>query len=115
MSVKVKVRQRGGFLGLDREILIEGDRVRITEKGATRARPIDSAVAARIRALATRVAGVSEQAVHRSSELPSDALATRIAIQDGKRRKQLTIRSGDAAPDEVWELIGVVDDSAVAD
>jgi hypothetical protein len=110
------VRQRGGFLGLDRKVQVDGNLVRITEKGATRrVHPLGAAEVARVRDLVTRVARVSEQAVQHRSELPSDVLATKIAIEDGPHRKILTVRTGDSAPDEVWELIGVLDRFTVAD
>lgn len=110
MDVKVSLRQKGGVLGLDREVRFDGTHVQVTEKGAPRrVHPLGKKEVARVRKLATRVVRVSDQAVQHGGELASDGLATRIAIVDGPRQKSLTVRSGDTAPDEVWELIGELD------
>ena len=112
--MKISLRQQGGLLGLDREVEVDGDVVKIIDKGDVRYAPrLDPAQREQVERLAARVAEVSDKVIPLGGDLPSDAMATDIAIEDGGRRSRLAVTSGDSAPDEVWELIGVL--GAVSD
>ncbi len=107
--MKIKVQQQGGFMGLDREIKVDGSSVTVVDNGTTwGTRSLREVQRQHLDALAARVAGLDHPVTPKTGALPSDAMATSIAIEDGERTKSLQVTSGDDAADEVWELIGFV-------
>jgi hypothetical protein len=114
--MRISVRQRGGLLGLDREIETDGAVVRVTEHGRSwYGRSPDSAQRDHIRDLATAVSRISDRVVATYGDLPSDSMATAIAIESDGERKRMTLRSGDSAPEPVWDLIAVLEELSTAE
>ena len=105
----VAVRQRGGFLGLDRTVEIDEGKVLVTENGVARpAAALDESQRARIEELVGGVIKSTDAVVTFHGSTPSDSMDTRIEVDDGSRRRTVQLRSGDQAPTEVWELLGAV-------
>lgn len=99
--MRIELHQRGGVLGLDRRVLVDGATIEVIDRGRSRgARGLEPGEAERIGALAHSAAAA------RPAPAPappvSDELTTELAI--GGRR--LSVRSGDGSPAAVWELIG---------
>jgi hypothetical protein len=114
--MKISIRQQGGLFDLDREVSVDKGTVKITEDGAQREIGLlPEAERARVESLAARVAAASDRVASRGSDLPADPMETEIAIEDGAQRRQLKVISGDAAPDELWELIGLVNELGTSD
>jgi hypothetical protein len=103
----VALRQRGGFLGLDRKIEVEDGTVSVTENGLkTKVQDLDASKTSQITELATAVLEKSSEIAPRSGSLASDSMETAIEIAAGSKRKVLSVNSGDRAPGELWELVG---------
>ncbi|MDP8924292.1 MAG: hypothetical protein M3O34_15640 [Chloroflexota bacterium] len=119
--MRISVHQQGGFAGLDRRVEVDGDVVKVTDNKAkdrdpTRyPAPLDAAQRERLERLASRVAAVSDQVVSGGDYLPPDAMITQIAIENDGARHDLKVVSGDDAPGEVWELLGVLGEVSDAD
>ena len=99
--MRIELHQRGGLLGLDRRVLVDGATIEVIERGRSRgARGLEPGDAERIGALAESAAA-AEQA--RAPARPvSDEMTTELAIGD----RRLSVRSGDGSPAAVWALIG---------
>ena len=99
--MRIELHQRGGVLGLDRRVLVDGATIEVIDRGRSRgARGLEPGEAERIGALAESAAAAEPA---RAPALPvSDELTTELAI--GERR--LSVRSGDDSPAAVLALIG---------
>ena len=106
--MRIEVHQRGGVLGLDRLYLVVDGTIEVIDKGRSRgAQTLDPDAAERIGALAASAARANPTPAE--TVRVSDAMETDIAIEPGAgRRCRLSVRTGDAAPDVVWALIGEI-------
>jgi hypothetical protein len=106
--MEVEVHQRGGVLGMDVRYRVKEGSIEVIENGLSRgAKQLELAQAERIGALAATAAGA--QATPGRAAGISDAMVTAIAIRDDDGTpSQLELRTGDDAPDAVWELISEV-------
>jgi hypothetical protein len=117
--MKISLRQKGGLFGSDRNVDLSEDDLRVTEKGvAVTERTLSSVESAKVGDVAKRL--ISKSASQEAGELDgaSDSMLTEIEIGDADEKRTYRIRSGDLAPDELWELVGTlqeVADSAPAD
>lgn len=105
--MKVNVRQKGGFLGVDQELEIEDGKASVMEDGKVkRVSQLDDIVRQRIEGLAERVSG--ESVVHRKSEYPpSDAMETDVSIVNGPTQTKFRLISGDDASEDVYEFLAI--------
>jgi hypothetical protein len=104
--MEIEVHQRGGLLGLDRRYLVKDGQVEVFDKGGTRrSRSLDPKQADRIDQLAK---SASAAEVEPTDSLASDSMETKVDIRHDDGSSSLKLRSGDAAPREVWDLIGEV-------
>lgn len=99
--MRIELHQRGGVLGLDRRVLVDGATIEVIERGRSRgARGLGPGEAERIGALADSAAAAEPA---RAPATPvSDELTTELAIGD----RRLSVHSGDGSPAAVWALIG---------
>ena len=99
--MRIELHQRGGVLGLDRRVLVDGATIEVIERGRSRGAPrLEPGEAERIGALADSAAAAEPA---RAPAPPvSDELTTELAIGD----RRLSVRSGDGSPAAVWALIG---------
>ena len=99
--MRIELHQRGGVLGLDRRVLVDGATIEVIDRGRSRgARGLEPGEAERIGALAESAAAAEQAGA--PAQPVSDELTTELAI--GERR--LSLRSGDGSPAAVWALIG---------
>jgi hypothetical protein len=107
VGVEIEVRQRGGVLGLDRRYLVKDGTIEVIDKGRSRgAKTLAPEQAARIHELAHVAKGAQ---VKRTDVPISDDMETEIDIRGGAGADNLLrVRTGAAAPPEVWDLIGEV-------
>jgi hypothetical protein len=103
--MRIEVHQRGGILGLDRRVVVADGTIEVIDKGRSRgARPLDPEEAERLDALA---AGAAEAGAGEIDPGPvSDGMLAEIAIESRAGVYQLSVRTGDGSPAEVWALIG---------
>ncbi len=99
-------------MGLNWELQVKAGVLTVIEDGVVRTRQLDALQAARLNSLATRVANEIDSIVPYNGTLPSDSMETSIEFLDGVRRTTLRVRSGDATPDEVWELLKTASEAA---
>lgn len=111
--MEISIQQRGGVLGLDRTVEVKEGVVTVTEHGVRKdRRRLTPTLAQRLKELAARVLREGTE-VHVYTGVPvSDQLRTRIEILDQGERRTLDLKSGDEAPDEVWELLGTVSEAS---
>jgi hypothetical protein len=98
--MRIELHQRGGVLGLDRRVLVDGGTIEVIDRGRGRgARKLEPGEAERIGALADSAAAAEPG---RAPARPvSDEMTTELAIGD----RRLSLRSGDGSPPVLWELI----------
>ena len=108
-GVKVSVHVTGGALGLDRLVEVVDGVATVSEKGEARTTILAPEQVARLDTAADRLAQASPAAI---APLPdvADAGQSEIAITDGETNTSLVVPAGADAPDEVWDLLEVVDE-----
>jgi hypothetical protein len=107
--MEIEVRQRGGFLGLDRHYLVKDGAIEVTDKGLHRkSQSLDPEQVARIAELAKSASEATVDRTGADDTLASDEMETTLAIRHGDGDSNLQLRSGDKAPRAVWDLIGEV-------
>jgi len=106
--MRVSVHSRGGVFGVDRTVLVADCAVEVTEEGVTRqAGRLDEATAGRLDDLALQLAATAP--IVAGGGPAADSMATDIEIDDGAgQRHAISVRSGDDAPQEVWDLLTLV-------
>jgi len=117
--MKISLHQTGGIFGADRTVDLVEDRLRVRQ-GVTDSveRRLTNGETAKVGQIARRLI------VNSPSQGPgplagvSDSTLTHLEVADADETRLYSLRSGEAAPDEVWELIatlGEVADAAPAE
>ena len=102
----ITLRQRGGFLGLDRTINVSHGVLRLVDGGVTRGkRRLPARERQQLYQLAAGLMNVHVSGAE-SLDPISNSMETVIEIHDQRRRNFITVRSGDSVPHEVWEFVG---------
>lgn len=102
-------RTTGGLIGLDRLVEIEDGFGTVSEHGRTRHLALTREQVQRLAAAARRV--VAGGWVEDSpAEDVVDGGLSEIQIVDGASLVTLVLQAGSAAPDEVWDLLDLVDE-----
>jgi hypothetical protein len=111
--MKISLRQKGGLFGSDRDLDLTCDDLSVTEKGiAVTKRTLSSDETAKVGAVAQRLIAKSPSQEAGDLEGASDSMLTELEIGDADDRRTYRIRSGDTAPDELWELVGTLEEVA---
>jgi hypothetical protein len=111
--MKISLRQTGGLFGGDRNVDLTDDDLRITERGvAVTARTLSSDETAKVGEVAKRLISTSPSQEAGDLAGASDSMLTELDIGDADEQRTYRIRSGDVAPDELWELVGTLEDVA---
>ena len=114
--MKLSIHQRGGFLSVDQRIEVEDGLATVSEDGKVKhTRRLDDSQRLRIEALVQRLPSTGPASPPRESDLPSDAMATEIDVEDGEKRCSMNLVSGDSAPDEVWEFLAAANELLESD
>ncbi len=111
--MKISLRQKGGLFGSDRNLDLSGDDLSVTEKGvAVTKRTLSSDESAKVGDVAKRL--IAKSPSQEAGELAgaSDSMLTELEIGDADEQRTYRIRSGDLAPDELWELVGTLEEVA---
>ena len=113
-KMEIRVRQHGGVLGVDRSVNVVDGTVTVVDQSGRRCHDLEPDVQERLTHLAAQVAHVP--APHRERGLLpfSDEMETSLDIwTDNEEHRALRLRSGDDAPDAVWELLGTLNEVAL--
>ncbi len=111
--MKISLRQKGGLFGGDRNVDLSEDDLKVTEKGvAVTERTLSPGESAKVGEVAKRL--ISKSPSQDAGELDgaSDSMLTEVEIGDADELRTYRIRSGDLAPDELWELVGTLQEVA---
>ncbi len=111
--MKISLRQKGGVFGSDRNLDLADDDLSVTERGVSvTKRTLSSGETAKVDEVAKRLISKSASQEAGPLEGASDSMLTELEIGDADERRTYRIRSGDTAPDELWELVGTLEEVA---
>jgi hypothetical protein len=111
--VKLIVRTRGGLLGFDRQVELDGRTGTVREQGRSRPLELAAEQAERLADAARRIEpGIVDSS---GAQDAVDGGVSEIEVLDGSRRTLLTLPAGATAPDAVWELLDLVDAACAGD
>lgn len=114
-QVKISVHTKGGMLGLDRVVHVDDTEVTVVEGGSrTRTIRLQREDARRLADIATCVAQMADSPTGPSDPDAVDCGVTEIAIREGALELCVQVPSGGFAPDEVWDLLDLVERAAQA-
>ncbi len=102
-------RTTGGLIGLDRRVEIEDGFGTVSERGRTRPLVLTREQVHRMDAAARRVVA-AKLGGDSPAEDAVDGGLSEIEIVDGASLVTLVLQAGSAAPDEVWDLLDLVDE-----
>jgi len=107
--MKVLLRQIGGVFGGERIVDVSDAQVRVTKRGGLISeRPLTKGENARVDDVVQRL--ISKAASQEAAPLAgvSDSMLTEVEIGDANGEHVYRVRSGDNAPDELWELVSTL-------
>jgi hypothetical protein len=108
-AMKVLLRQIGGVFGGERIVDVSDAQVRVTKRGGLISeRQLTKGENARVDDVVQRL--ISKASSHEAAPLAgvSDSMLTEVEIGDAKGQHIYRVRSGDNAPDELWELVSTL-------
>jgi hypothetical protein len=106
--MRVSVHTRGGVLGLDRVVLVEDSTGTVAEDGTARRVALDPDQVDLIRQLVGRLVRAPEVPIGPAPDVVDSGWSD-IDIADGPAGRSLHVPTGARAPDDVWELLQVVE------
>ena len=112
--MKISLRQKGGVFGGDRTVDLSEAELEVIESGqSVSKRTLTEGETQRVDDVAKRL--ISNVPAQEASDpaYASDSLLTEVQIGEADDQRTYRFRSGDAAPDELLELVGTL--SEVAD
>lgn len=111
--MKISLRQKGGLFGGERNVDLTEDDLRVTERGvAVTERTLSAVESAKVGEVAKRLISKSPSQDAGDLQGASDSMLTEIEIGDSGEQRTYRVRSGDDAPDELWELVGTLKEVA---
>ena len=106
--MEIHVHEKGGVFGLDRRVEVKDGTLTVVVNGVRRVhRELEPAMQARLRELVGRLPRRVPVSRYSGPRI-SDSLETTIHITDDGRDQRLRVKSGDDAPDQLWEFLGAV-------
>ncbi len=103
------------MLGLDRVVHVDDTELTVVEDGSrTRTMRLSHAKAQCLTEIATRVAQMADSPTGPPDPDAVDCGVTEIAIREGALELRVQVPSGGSAPDEVWDLLDLVEQAAQA-
>lgn len=111
--MKISLHQTGGLFGGDRNVDLSEDDLRVTEGGRpVTERTLTPNERARVGEAAKRLFGTTPSQPVSDPFGASDSMLTEVAIDEQDELRTYRVRSGDDAPDELWELVGTLTEVA---
>lgn len=98
----------GGVLGLDRVVEVENGTGTVSEEGAARDVALDAGQVDRLERAAERLAKAPKVAIGDAPDAVDSGWSD-IDIEDAGESRSLRIPAGADAPDDVWEILDVVE------
>ncbi|MGH9268267.1 MAG: hypothetical protein ACRD0D_08820 [Acidimicrobiales bacterium] len=109
MAMRIAVQQVGGVFGVNRQVVLDGERLTVSEDGKARSKAkVSAADREEIGRLAAQVAEAGK-AMSPSDGDAADRRATTIEIDDGEEHCSVEVASTDDAPLVIWDLIDALD------
>jgi hypothetical protein len=107
-EVEIHVHEKGGVLGIDRQVDVKDGVLKVVVNGVERARQrLEPDTEERLRQLAERLPNGCRIGRYDGPRI-GDSMETTIKIAQNGRSQQLRVQSGDDAPEQVWDLLGAV-------
>jgi hypothetical protein len=108
MGLRIELREIGGVANLHRSIALEGNRLRVSDRGRVRIEkelPLEAVEEAVGRARALE--SIQPRAAYGRADYASDVLTVALAISDDSEQAKVEVISDsrDPAPPQFWELV----------
>ncbi|HET9345725.1 MAG TPA: hypothetical protein VFO05_08485 [Candidatus Limnocylindrales bacterium] len=113
--MKISLRQKGGVFGGDRTVDLSETELEVIESGqSVSKRILTEGETQRVDDVAKRLISNAPAQDASDPAYASDSLLTEVQIGDAEDQWTYRFRSGDAAPDELLELVGTLSEVAEA-
>ena len=113
--INISLRQKGGVFGGDRQVDLAGSELEVKERGeSVTKRTLSDGEAQRLDDIAQRLISKGPPQDASDGFGYSDSILTEVDIGDATEQRTYRVRSGDNAPDELWELVGTISEIADA-
>jgi hypothetical protein len=111
--MKISLHQKGGLFGGDRSVDLSEDDLRVTEGGRpVTERTLTPGERAKVGEVAKRLYSKTPSQAESGLMGASDSMLTEVEIDEEDELRTYRVRSGDDAPDELWELVGTLTEVA---
>lgn len=105
------MRTVGGLFALDRRVEVRGRELVVHGTGPAASRLLDDAEAERLHDAAARVLGLSDVEIDAPADVADDGFTELRLVDDGASR-DVRLPVAAEAPDEVWDLLALLDELA---
>ena len=113
--MKISLRQKGGVFGGDRTVDLSEAELEVIESGqSVSKRTLTEGETQRVDDVANRLISNAPSQEASDPAFASDSLLTEVQIGEADDQRTYRFRSGDAAPDELLELVGTLSEVAEA-
>jgi hypothetical protein len=111
--MKISFRQQGGLFGGEQHVDVTEREIKVTKRGVpVTERTLSAGESSKVGEVAKRLISKSPSQEASGLDGASDSMLTEIEIGDADQQRTYRVRSGDDAPDELWELIGTLGEVA---